>query len=158
MSKEIQFPATTALAHFKDWSNYLLITTVAALGWVAEYNTGHRLLNDLAVWCFGASIVFGIFTLALVPLVSQKITDQTNSIYEVGAEFRVFTKECCAYLTQACRPQHLLFVMGVVLYCLSVTGSEQRYLLAKIIGASVIVILIIAILSKPKKPENSSDA
>jgi hypothetical protein len=26
---------TSAIGMFKDWTNYLLVTTVAALGWVA---------------------------------------------------------------------------------------------------------------------------
>jgi len=31
-------PAQEALAHFKDWSNYLLVTTVAAVGWLGAAN------------------------------------------------------------------------------------------------------------------------
>lgn len=27
-----------ALGHFKDWSNFMLVATIAALGWVAGYD------------------------------------------------------------------------------------------------------------------------
>ena len=36
---EVLDGAHKALEHFKDWSNYLLVTTVAALGWA---NLGAR--------------------------------------------------------------------------------------------------------------------
>jgi len=56
-----------SLDSFKDFSNYLLVTTVAALGWVASDS---RVVESptIEVWCFALSIVFGIFTLALIPL------------------------------------------------------------------------------------------
>jgi hypothetical protein len=63
-----------ALAVFKDWSNYLLVTTVAAAGWVGSDNVTfqHESLKTATLWCMGVSIVFGIFTLALVPLLAQE--------------------------------------------------------------------------------------
>jgi len=36
MSEASTQATTKALEFFKDWSNYLLVTTVAALGWVAD--------------------------------------------------------------------------------------------------------------------------
>lgn len=79
-----------SLKSFKDWSNYLLVTTVASLGWVAS-EKGPKLPNDLLfwiVWSLALSIVFAILTLA--PLVAEKITDDTSSIYDVRASFHPF--------------------------------------------------------------------
>ena len=43
-----------ALDSFKDWSNYLLVTTVAALGWTAGKDAGHFCLP----WMKSAAILF----------------------------------------------------------------------------------------------------
>ena len=57
-----------ALDAFKDWSNYLLVTTVAELGWTSTKKDLFYLpsLKSLAIGSFALSIVFAILTLALV--------------------------------------------------------------------------------------------
>lgn len=112
-----------ALEAFSKWSNYLLVTTVAAVGWVSSGHVKFRndYFQSLSLWCLGASVIFGIFTLALVPLISEQVKNDT-SIYKVKAEFSIFGKKYGAYLTQACRPQHVLFIAGIIVYCWGVTG------------------------------------
>jgi uncharacterized membrane protein len=139
-----------ALEWFKDWSNYLLITTVAATGWVAS---GSNIswppwlpwLKTACIWSLGVSVVFGILTLALIPLVAQQIKESDESIYRVRARFSVlgFSRE--AYLTQACRPQHVSFMAGIVFYCLGATGANRA-------GIVVVAMTILyGIISKPKE-------
>ena len=63
-----------AIKSFKDWSNYLLVTTVAALGWVT---TNHLvgiagIARAFVIGFLGSSIVFGIFTLDWDPTASLR--------------------------------------------------------------------------------------
>lgn len=108
-----------ALEAFKDWSNYLLVATVAALGWTAKENTtGFRTewMKSGAIVLFALSTVFAILTLALIPHIAELIEDDTGkkpkSIYDVswtgwGVRLR---------LTHLCLPQHALFLLGIVMY------------------------------------------
>jgi len=123
---ETSDPRVQALVSFKDWSNYLLVTTVAAVGWIATGMTqapdvppipqDNPFRFQVALWCLAVSAVFGIFALALVPLVSEQMTPKDRSIYRVRTIFRVLTIECPVYLPQVCRPQHILFMIGVLYY------------------------------------------
>lgn len=143
--------ATTALGHFKDWSNYLLVTTVAAVGWVATEQNGREWLLDLAVWSFGISLLFGILTLALVPLVAQQLRSSDPSVYKVRACFTVLRSKKGAYLTQACRPQHILFMVGVVLYCLAVTRGQYLWIGVLVLLAGTLF------LARYSTPEDGRD-
>jgi hypothetical protein len=108
-----------SLGYFKDWTNYLLVTTVAALGWVAKGDAllcGIELQLTIALLC--ASIVFAILTLALVPIVGENIVGKT-SFYSVEAKFKVFWlwgPECRAKLKWVCWPQHVLFLAAVIVF------------------------------------------
>jgi hypothetical protein len=82
---QVQDPLTKALEFFKDWSNYLLVTTVAALGWVASGTTiftSHS-VKPWCVWLFALSVVFGIFTLALIPLVQEQRGREKTHVVEL---------------------------------------------------------------------------
>jgi len=111
-----------ALDSFKDWSNYLLVTTVAALGWVSTKDAGelagHWKLPR--IWAFALSVVFGIFTLALVPHIAEQLTSGDSSIYAVRASFHLFIffgeDKPWVSLTWVCFPQHILFLAGIILY------------------------------------------
>src|SRR5438552_18603980 len=77
------------LEFFGNWSNYILVTTVAALGWVASKERA-RISSGALQWvigCFCTSIIFAIFTLALIPLVAESITSNTRSFYDLAPQF-----------------------------------------------------------------------
>ena len=117
---------SSALEHFRAWSNYLLVTTVAALGWVTTQQpdmvVGLRIGSTTA---FAASIVFGIFTLALIPLVEEQ-RGRDESIYQakVRATPLLISKWPRMKLKYACWPQHVLFLVGTVLYTI---GSVLKF-------------------------------
>lgn len=115
-----------SLEYFKDWSNYLLVTTVAALGWVASKDSCLADAN-IEIWCFALSIVFGIFTLALVPIVAAQITDDLDSFYDVRPRFRLFWlwgPECKLPIKAVCWPQHIFFLAGILVYSFHATSSQ----------------------------------
>ena len=65
-----------ALEAFKDWSNYLLVTTVAALGWVSTKDAPHfsrRWIRLWCIWSFASSVFLAILTLALIPHIAELI-------------------------------------------------------------------------------------
>src|SRR5579859_6505062 len=108
------------LEYFKDWSNYLLITTVGAVGWVASATTkpGPAWIYQACLVSFALSIVFGIFTLALVPLVAEQRRAEP-SFYDVRPKFHIFWIPGRLRIKWACLPQHICFVAGVLLYVVS---------------------------------------
>jgi hypothetical protein len=116
-----------ALDAFKDWSNYILVTTVAALGWVASVNQvalPHAAIRWV-VACLGLSVVFGIFTLALIPIVAEGVKTDTATFYDVTARFNLiwnWPPEWGFKLKWVCWPQHVLFLLGIIIY----TGARIR--------------------------------
>jgi hypothetical protein len=117
-----------SLGYFKDWSNYLLVATVAALGWVA---TKPVLLEPVAltlvIFAFCFSTIFAIFTLALIPIIGESISAETESFYRVPASFKAFWMwgpEFKLTLKWVCWPQHVLFLIGIVIFAVgSVLGA-----------------------------------
>lgn len=123
---------TKALDMFKDWSNYLLVTTVAALGWVVSKDAAIH--APVAVFCFAASAVFGILTLALIPLVAEQLTDLAPvptppptppkeppppSFHDVPGYFRLgwmCGPQFAVRLKWVCWPQHVLFIVGIATF------------------------------------------
>jgi hypothetical protein len=122
-----------AIGSFKDWSNYLLVTTVAALGWVANssapsggsVSTSSGILGLLEVAFLAGSAIFGILTLSLVPIVTQNINEAVVSIYDVRTPFRLFyvfgkiRKEILGIpvtLKLFCWPQHALLILAIALH------------------------------------------
>jgi uncharacterized oligopeptide transporter (OPT) family protein len=108
-----------ALEAFKDWSNYLLVTTVAALGWVSTKPLGFSptQIRAWCIWSFAISIFFGILTLALVPHIAELLGPSSQSIYSVywngwGPKLELF---------YACLPEHAFFLLGVMLYAYGVS-------------------------------------
>lgn len=79
------------LEFFGNWSNYMLVTTVAALGWVASKDRAAMTVRSLrlVIGSLCASIVFAVFTLALIPLVAENISVQTKSFYDVSPTFNL---------------------------------------------------------------------
>jgi hypothetical protein len=112
-----------ALDAFKDWSNYLLVTTVAALGWTAKDATHfcNAWMKSGAIFLFALSTVFAILTLALIPHVAELIKEDAAgdlpSIYYVYWD-GWWVKLRLTYL---CFPQHVLFLLGILLYAAGAT-------------------------------------
>jgi hypothetical protein len=130
--------------HFKDWSNFLLVTTVAMLAWIAEGKT--NLAEPARKFCliaFALSICFAIFTLAMIPLVTEKLAKDV-SIYEVKVSFRwvyVFdwSKSEGWTLKYACWLQHVFFLLGIIVFTggsLRVTKDDGRVAVRKKIKPS----------------------
>ncbi len=112
-----------AAGALKDWSNYMLVTTVAALGWVArDAVAGTAASSVLLHWevrLLAASVAFGIFTLALIPIIMERIEQETPSIYEVKAPFKLFWmwgREYSIRVKWVCWPQHVLFLLAIILH------------------------------------------
>jgi hypothetical protein len=108
---------TKALEFVNSASTYLLIATMALLAWVAsavEFSTqGFRFAS---MGCLALSAVFGIATLAVVPLV-QEVRRPGQSNFAVDAVFLLFGRRSVR-LKAVLLPQHLLLVAGVLLYVL----------------------------------------
>jgi len=132
-----------ALDGFKDWSNYLLVTTVAAMGWTATQECNFRVswMRSRAILSFAASIVFAILTLALIPHVAEDIKETTEgvapSIYYVYWRDRGFHWR----LTYLCLPQHLLFLLGILLY-----AAGTSFPLYPVAGLTTMLLTIVLIL------------
>lgn len=94
-----------------------MITTVAALGWVATKDVQFisPWLRGGCIGTFALSIVFGIFTLALIPLVGEQRTKEP-SFYDVRAKYKLFGHERDSLLKHFCLPQHIFFLVGILLY------------------------------------------
>lgn len=115
-------PNTKALEFFKDWSNYLLVTTVAAVGWIAGKDSiafssaGPRAVCILAL---SLSIIFGVLTLALIPLVQEQRRVNASN-YDVRVTYRMWsnTDDRRCTLKSLCFPQHVLFVLGIIAFAL----------------------------------------
>jgi hypothetical protein len=120
-------PHTKALEFFKDWTNYLLVTTVAALGWVATSQSldfSSDRARALCILSFAASVMFGIFTLAVIPIIQEE-RQGSQSIYEIAAPHSLFGRRQCR-LVSVCYPQHILFLLGIVTFALSTAFNPTR--------------------------------
>ncbi|HVI10663.1 MAG TPA: hypothetical protein VND65_20405 [Candidatus Binatia bacterium] len=139
-----------ALDSFKDWSNYLLITTVAALGWTTGKDAAAfctPCMKTLAILTFALSIVFAILVLALIPHVAEGLRAQTAphepplpSIYEVRWKHWLVN----ARLTSFCLPQHVLFLVGIVLYAVgsTFTPPSSWCILGGALAGTTVLILV----------------
>jgi hypothetical protein len=128
---------TAALNLFERYSNYLLVTTVVAAGWIASNGVTFTsfVMKSAALWSLGVSIVFGIFTLALLPLIAEQARDE-ESIFMVPVKFTLFGIRCTLYLPQTCRPQHALFILGIIFYCI---GNARFSWIGIVFGSIAIV-------------------
>lgn len=110
-----------SLEYFKDWSNYLLVTTVAALGWVATDSVTFwsGWIRVACIWSFAVSIVFAILTLAMIPLIAQQ-QGNDQDIYAVEVKCWICMGKM--KLRRVCLPQHFFFMLGIILYA---TGTSD---------------------------------
>ena len=110
-------PFAVALGYFKDWSNYLLVTTAAALGWIVtskDLAFSGQVVRSVTTISSAISIVFGMLTLALIPIVqAQRRPQQSN--YDVEATFDFLVAGKCR-LKSVCYPQHIFFICGIIAF------------------------------------------
>ena len=113
-----------ALAHFKDWTNYLLVTSVAAMGWVVSDDAVDGGWKTIVILLLALSVLFAILTLSLVPIVAERIdADDRKSIYDINAPFyfRNLSFERVkrvARLKDVCFIQHITFILAIAVYAL----------------------------------------
>ena len=130
MAKQVTDANTKALEFFKDWSNYLVVTTVAAVGWIAtgsNVDFSSAWVRAVCILAFSLSIAFGILTLALIPLVQeQRKPDQSN--YDVAVTYRTWWPEWdgVCRLKSLCFPQHILFLLGILAFALGTIGGNPQ--------------------------------
>lgn len=108
---------TKALEFVNSASTYLLLATIALLAWVAsgvEFSSAALRLAAMA--CLTMSVVFGIATLSLIPLV-QEARRPGQSNFDVEARFSLFGRRS-SRLKAVLLPQYLLLLAGVILYVL----------------------------------------
>jgi hypothetical protein len=104
-----------ALEFVNSASSYVLLATIALLAWVAS---GVEFSNDAlrvaSMACLTVSAMFGVATLALIPLV-QEARRPGQSNFEVEARFMLLGQRG-ARLKTALLPQYLFLLAGLVLY------------------------------------------
>lgn len=106
---------TKALEFVNQSVSYTLLATIALLAWVASgvefSNQGLRLA---AMACLMMSIIYGVATLALIPLV-QEARRPGQSNFEVEARYSLFGRRS-SRLKAVMLPQCVLLIAGLILY------------------------------------------
>jgi len=106
---------TKALEFVSQASSYSLIATLALLAWVAsgvEFSSEGLRLSSMT--CLTLSVLFGVGTLALVPLV-QEMRRPGQSNFDVVARFALFGSRS-ARLKTTMAPQYAFLLLGVIFY------------------------------------------
>jgi hypothetical protein len=108
-------PQTKALEFVNQASSFVLIATIALLAWVAsgvEFSSDG--LRFGAMGCLTLSVVFGVGTLTLIPLV-QEARRPGQSNFDVTPSFVLFGRRS-ARLKATLLPQYALLLAGIILY------------------------------------------
>ena len=106
---------TKALEFVSRANSYVLLATIALLAWVSSgVEFSADVLRFAAMACLTMSVVFGIGTLALVPLV-QEARRPGQSNFDVEVDFRLFGRRR-SHLKATLLPQHVLLLAGLILY------------------------------------------
>ena len=104
-----------ALEFVNSASSYVLLATIALLAWVAS---GVEFSNDglrvASMACLTLSVIFGIATLALIPLV-QEARRPGQSNFEAEARYSLFGRRSLR-LKSVLLPQYVLLLLGVGFY------------------------------------------
>jgi hypothetical protein len=118
MEKDSHEIDLASLGAFKDWSNYLLVTTVAAAGWLGKTEV-ELSANRFELWCLALSACFGIFTLALIPIITSLIREidgeTKTTFYDITADFELLGGRGMK-IKWVCFWQHFLFLIGVLAF------------------------------------------
>ena len=106
---------TKALEFISRASGYVLVMSIALLAWVAsgvEFTNDNLRLSSMA--CLTLSVMFGVGTLSLIPLVQEgRRPGQSN--FEVEARYSLFGLRS-SRLKSVMLPQYLLLLAGIILY------------------------------------------
>ena len=108
-------PQTKALEFVHQASSFVLIATMALLAWVAsgvEFSSDG--LRFGAMGCLTLSVVFGVGTLTLIPLI-QEARRPGQSNFDVTPSFALIGRRS-ARLRTVMLPQYGLLLAGIVLY------------------------------------------
>lgn len=98
-------------------STYVLIATMVLLAWVASgVEFSSEGLRYASMACLTMSVVFGIATLSLIPLI-QEVRRPGQSNFDVDAPFLLLGQRS-ARLKSMLLPQYVLLLAGLVLYVL----------------------------------------
>jgi hypothetical protein len=104
-----------ALEFVHQTATFTLVATIALLAWVASgvefSNQGLRLA---AMACLTLSVVYGIATLSIIPLV-QEARRPGQSNFDVEARYSLFGRRA-ARLKGLMMPQYILLIAGLVLF------------------------------------------
>jgi hypothetical protein len=107
--------ATRALQFFKDATVYPLVAAIALLAWVSSgVEFTNEVLRLTAMASLTLSVLFGVGTLALIPLV-QEARRPGQSNFDVDARFNLWGPRAYRLKTTAF-PQHFFLLVGIVLY------------------------------------------
>lgn len=113
-------PQTKALEFVNQTSGLVLIATIALLAWVAS---GVEFANDGlrfgAMGCLTLSVVFGVGTLTLIPLI-QEARRPGQSNFDVAPSFALLGRRS-ARLRTVMLPQYALLLAGIILYVIGMT-------------------------------------
>jgi hypothetical protein len=110
-------PQSKALEFVSSANSYILLATIALLAWVASgVEFSAEALRYAAMACLTMSVVFGVATLGLIPLV-QEARRPGQSNFDVTVQFSLFGQRR-SRLKAVLLPQHLLLLAGVILYVL----------------------------------------
>jgi hypothetical protein len=106
---------TKALEFVHQTVSHALLATIALLAWVASgvefANQGLRLA---AMACLTISIIYGVATLSIIPLV-QEARRPGQSNFEVEARYSLFGRRA-SRLKAVMLPQFILLITGIILY------------------------------------------
>ena len=106
---------TKALEFVNNASCYALFATIALLAWVSSgVEFADQALRLAAMACLTLSVVFGVATLALIPLV-QEMRRPGQSNFDVEARFSLLGQRS-SRLKAVMLPQYLLLLAGLIFY------------------------------------------
>lgn len=108
------------LEHFNTWTQVLIGTAAAGIGWIAESQRVGWTLTA-SQWCLGTSILFGVLTMCQVPAMAQNASDKVPSVYQLRGHNYLLPFERFRFrppIIMLCWPQHTLFIVAIVLYCI----------------------------------------
>lgn len=106
---------TKALEFIAHGCIFILIATIALLAWVASgVDFGNEIPRIGAMLCLALSVVYGVASLTLIPLV-QESRRPGQSNFEVAARYFLFGRRTLR-LKSVLMPQYILLLLGIGFY------------------------------------------